>query len=80
MSLSNTRTDLHKLIDTIEDESLLNICKEILEREQVRTQDAWDLISDEEKESIERGLADVEAGRVKSYDEVRKSIRERFNF
>lgn len=80
MSLSNTRIDLHKLIDAIEDESLLNICKEILEREQVRTQDAWDLISDEEKESIEKGLADVEAGRVKSYDEVRKSIRERFNF
>ncbi|CAN5449171.1 hypothetical protein BH09BAC1_BH09BAC1_19050 [soil metagenome] len=80
MSLPNTRNDLHKLIDAIEDEGLLNICKEILEREKVRTQDAWDLISEEEKESIERGLADVEAGRIKSYDEVRNSIRERFNF
>lgn len=58
----------------------MNIYKEILERERVRTQDSWDMISEEEKASIERGMADIEVGRVSSYEDVRKSIRERFNF
>jgi len=80
MSLKDARSNLHLLIDAIDDEGVLNICKEILEREKVRTQEAWDMISDEEKASIERGLADIEAGRVSSYEDVRKSIKERFNF
>ncbi|MDX2003250.1 MAG: hypothetical protein SFW35_12495 [Chitinophagales bacterium] len=80
MAIKNTREVLHSLIDTIEDESVLNICKEILERERMRTQEVWDLISEEERKSIENGLADIEAGRVKSYEEVRVSIKQRFNF
>jgi hypothetical protein len=34
--------------------------------------DWWDEISEEEKASIERGLADVKAGRIVPHDEVRK--------
>ena len=34
--------------------------------------DFWDDLSDEDKKAIDRGLADVEANRVKSYKDVMK--------
>lgn len=38
-------------------------------------EDWWDALSDEEKEQIERGLADVEAGRTVPYAEVKDKLR-----
>ena len=78
-SIKNLKKGLHELIDNVEDEATLSICKQLLEREMVREVDFWDKLSDDEKAGIERGLADVEAGRVSSYDEVRKEIKDKFN-
>jgi predicted transcriptional regulator len=78
-SLDKLRKGLHGLIDTVDDESVLAICKQILEREQKREQDFWDHLSDEEKAGVERGLADVEASRVHAHNEVMNSIKEKYN-
>ena len=78
-SIKNLKKGLHELIDNVDDEATLAICKQLLEREVAREEDFWDKLSEEEKAGIERGLADVEAGRVSSYEDVRKEIRDKFN-
>ncbi len=79
-TLKNLRKGLHDLVDAVDDETALAICKQILEREQKREQDFWDQLSDEETAGIERGLADVDAGRVHSHEDVRNAIKEKYNF
>ena len=44
----------------------------ILELKQKETKDWWNEISDEEKESIEKGLSDAESGKLKPHSEIRK--------
>ena len=41
------------------------------------SKDFWDDLSDEDKKSIDRGLADVKANRVKPYKEVMQKIKNR---
>ena len=48
-------------------------------REQDDQLDFWDDLSDEEKAGIDRGLEDVEAGRVYTHEEVMKGVKEKFN-
>lgn len=38
-------------------------------------EDWWDVLSDEEKQKIEIGAADAEAGDTSSYDEVKERVR-----
>ncbi len=78
-SIKNIKKGLHELIDSVDDEAALIIRKQILEREAVREVDFWDKLSEEEKASIERGLADVEAGRVSTHEEVMSRVKEKFN-
>lgn len=78
-TLSDLRKGLHELVDNITDESALAICKQILEREQQKEQDLWDKLSEDEKAGIERGLGDVEAGNVYTYEEVKKFIKEQYD-
>lgn len=78
-SIKNLKKGLHELIDSVEDEETLAICKQILEREAAREIDFWDKLSEEEKAGIERGLADVEAGRVSTHEEVMNRVKKKFN-
>ena len=78
-SIKNIKKGLHELIDSVDDEAALVICKQILEREAAREVDFWDKLSEEEKAGIERGLADVEAGRVSTHEEVMSRVKEKFN-
>ena len=39
------------------------------------SKDFWNNLSDEDKKSIDRGLADIKANRVKSYREVVQKIK-----
>ena len=41
------------------------------------SKDFWYDLSDEDKKSIDRGLSDVKANRVKSYKEVMQKIKSR---
>lgn len=50
----------------------VSMIDKILELKQKETKDWWNETSDEEKESIEKGLSDAESGKVKPHAEVRK--------
>jgi predicted transcriptional regulator len=41
-------------------------------RDNSRQKDWWDEISEEEKAAIDKGLADIKAGRVKPHKDVKK--------
>ena len=57
--------------------ALLTYLKSLDFIELSKTTDWWDEISKENKAAIQKGLDDVENGRVHSDEEVRKSIRQR---
>ena len=50
----------------------VSMIDKILELKQKETKDWWNETSDEEKESIEKGLSDAESGNLKPHSEIRK--------
>ncbi|WP_197684899.1 hypothetical protein [Proteiniphilum saccharofermentans] len=56
-------------ISTVDDFSVIERIKKIREEE---TEDWWNSISVEEKESIEKGIIDADNGNVVQHSEVRK--------
>lgn len=75
MSTATTnKQELIDWIDQLEDQAMLENIKMLKERTEGK--DWWDDISDFEKTGIDRGLADAEAGRTTSHEEVRKEYKE----
>ena len=74
MSTAELKNDLHKLIVETEDSDVLENVK-IYFTNLTSQSDWWDNISGKEKELIERGLEDVEAGRVVPHSKVKERIR-----
>lgn len=60
---------------TIGDEESFAIIKECS-----HNQDWYYKLTDEQRASIERGLKDVEEGRVITHEELQKQLKERFGF
>ena len=71
MTASILRSTIHKLIDQIEDEALLQAYLKVLESSlQVRNGAWWDEISAEERAEIEEGLAEADRGETVPHEEV----------
>lgn len=79
MTTIEIKSDLHKLIDKTEDinvlKSILLILKKIVTKENV---DFWDLISEEEKAEIEKGLLEIKKGELISNEDVLREVREKY--
>ena len=73
MTTFEVKNNLHLLVDNVEDSSVLQRAFAVLSG--YDDTDFWDELSDKDKKSIDRGLADVAANRVKGYDEVMKKYR-----
>jgi predicted transcriptional regulator len=71
MEHTDIKTDLHALIDKTDDVQVLEAIR-ILLHKKTDEQDFWDTLPHFQKESIERGLAQVERGETKSHEEVMK--------
>jgi hypothetical protein len=71
MNLDKEKLSLIDWIASLEDETIIERIKFLKEKGPVK--DFWDEISDEEKASIERGLKDVQDGRVISHEVVKKN-------
>lgn len=67
--IENKKLDLIQWLASVEDDNILNQLLEIREKE---TSDWWLEISKEEKDSIEKGLADSEEGNLKPHADARK--------
>jgi len=74
MNLDSEKLKIIDWIANITDESM--IAKIKLLKDHPNETDWWNEISEAEKASIERGLADAAAGRVVPHEEVRKKYEQ----
>ncbi|MBX2930137.1 MAG: hypothetical protein KF852_20060 [Saprospiraceae bacterium] len=78
MNVAEIKNDLHRVIVETDD---LEILEQMMAYIAVLRDEKkiWDTLSDAEKESIQRGLADMDAGRTKTNEEVRAKVSSIFN-
>jgi len=78
MSTAELKSNLHKLIDKVQDSKTLKITYLLLSKNSEGTEDWWNAISDQEKAAIEKGLKDISKGNVSTHAKVMKEIRSEF--
>jgi hypothetical protein len=69
LNIQNKKLELIQWLSTIEDLSLLNKISDLTVQE---NKDWWNMISENEKQSIEKGLQDADAGKLTSHSEARQ--------
>ncbi|OBW41790.1 hypothetical protein AB670_01852 [Chryseobacterium sp. MOF25P] len=65
----NEKLELIQWLSTLEDTSII---KKLTQFRKEETKDWWNSISDEEKKSIEKGIAEADENDVKLHSEARK--------
>lgn len=70
MNVIELKSNLHHLIDKINDKSILNAVRTILSKQVEKSADWWDTISNEERAEIEQGLAEADQGEVIPHEEI----------
>lgn len=78
MDYSTLKSELHQLIDQVDDKTALYQVRSILQSLKNPEYDWTDEISDEMKAAIEEGIADADAGRVIDHEEVMKMFRDKY--
>jgi hypothetical protein len=78
MSLVELKSGLHLFIDNIQDDELLQLYYNLLQRE-VTKKEVWEELSEAEKNAIDESLKDVEAGRFVTNDSVMTAVNEIIN-
>ena len=68
-NIESKKLPLIRWLTSLNDVSMID---KILELKNKESKDWWNEISDEEKESIEKGLSDAESGKLKPHSEIRK--------
>ena len=71
MDIQAEKLSLIEWISRINDQSIIAKLKN-LQADYIGSDDWWDELNQEEKESIERGLKDIEEGRVHSHETVKE--------
>jgi hypothetical protein len=72
MNISTEKLDIIQRIIQIQDNDLIDLIKNIIDIPDSSETDWWNQITQEEKESINRGLNDLQKGNVYSHDQIRK--------
>ena len=78
MDVIELRTDLHNMIDKISDSNILNAVKTLLSEKATKQADWWDEISEDERKSIEEGLAEADRGDLIPHEQVMKELKSRY--
>lgn len=68
-NIQSKKLELIQWLSTIEDLSILN---KIIDLKTQENKDWWNSISENEKKSIEKGLQDVEAGKLNSHSKAKQ--------
>lgn len=69
LNILNKKLELIQWLSTVEDSTILEKIMELRKRE---SKDWWNTISDAEKQSIEQGVKDADAGKLYSHSNARK--------
>lgn len=67
--MQNKKLELIQWFSTLEDSSII---EKIIELRKSENKDWWNSISEDEKQSIERGLVDAESGKLNPHSTARK--------
>jgi thiamine pyrophosphate-dependent acetolactate synthase large subunit-like protein len=70
LQIQNKKLELIQWLSTIEDLNFLDKISDMISRE--RKKDWWDEISEAEKQSIEKGIAQADAGKLNPHSKARK--------
>ena len=70
LQIQNKKLELIQWLSTIEDLNFLDKISDMISRE--RKKDWWDEISEAEKQSIEKGIAQADAGKLDPHSKARK--------
>jgi predicted transcriptional regulator len=81
MTTIQVKSQLHQLIDTIDDVRILNAIKLLLQKQvQAKENDFWENLPIEVKQSIERGIEQADNGELISHETVMEEIKNKYNF
>lgn len=80
MNVLELKSDLHHLIDKINDKSILNAVRTILSKQAEKSTDWWDMVNEEDKKAIKEGLEQLDKGDFLTRSQVRGKIKEKYNF
>lgn len=69
-SIEKEKLEIIKWVTNLKDSTAIERLKML--RESPPKSDWWNEISEEEKSAIDKGIADIKAGRVKSHKEAKK--------
>lgn len=67
--MQNKKLELIQWLSALEDSSII---EKIIELRKSENKDWWNSISEDEKQSIERGLEDAESGKLNPHSTARK--------
>ncbi|MES2138902.1 MAG: hypothetical protein V4511_04300 [Bacteroidota bacterium] len=70
MSTAELKSNLYKLIESINDSKTLNAIYTLITEKKKQEVDWWNELTEEQKVGIERGLKDMKAGRVYTHEQV----------
>ena len=69
LNILNKKLELIQWLSTIEDSSII---EKIMDLRKKESKDWWNSISESEKESLEKGLLDADAGKLNPHSNARK--------
>ena len=70
LQIQNKKLELNQWLSTIEDLKFLEKISDLISHE--KKKDWWDEISDAEKQSIEKGIAQADAGKLNPHSKARE--------
>lgn len=78
MSTAELKSNLYKLIDSINDSKTLQTIYTILSKKNAVSADFWNELSDEQKAEIEESIAVLERGEGIPHEQVMKQMRAKY--
>ncbi len=79
MDAIELKSDLHNLIDKVNDTSILMTIRNILSK-QTEESDWYDQLSESERKLIDQGLAEADSGDLIPHQEVMREVKAKYNF
>ena len=78
MSTTELKSNLYKLIDSINDSKKLKMIYAFLSNKDAVKVDFWDELSDEQKAEIEESIAELDKGVGIPHEQVMKEIKSKY--
>lgn len=79
MSTAELKSNLHNLIDAINDSKTLKAIYSMIAKQKKQEADWWDELPDEIKAAIDEGIAQADRGELIPHEQVMKEIKAKFN-